>query len=133
MYSDTNGNCTFCEEQCDKDVNCLAIECGLTNCLGWKNGKCSDKQDMGIATRSALQTCIKTFDVTSKNSSCTNIYSFDLVYLIRLLLNFVSFLSNYKSFIYNIQKLKDYALQLMTQLHRFHVNYLKRPNRNLQR
>ena len=59
FYSHENGDCIKCQDRCDQDATCSAVECGTVHCLGWKNGKCNNVKKMLIATRSDLQTCAK--------------------------------------------------------------------------
>lgn len=40
-YSETDGDCFKCQDQCNKDANCGAVECGEGYCSWWKVGKCS--------------------------------------------------------------------------------------------
>ena len=35
-YSTTNGNCTYCMNECDKDKTCEGVECGGSHCSWWK-------------------------------------------------------------------------------------------------
>ena len=39
-YSKTNGDCSVCKDDCNKDPNCGAIECGGGYCSWWKIDKC---------------------------------------------------------------------------------------------
>ena len=59
FYDHKNGECTICQDRCDQDATCSAVECGTVHCLGWKNGKCNNVKEMLIATRSDLRTCAK--------------------------------------------------------------------------
>ena len=44
-YSRTDGDCFKCQDQCNKDENCGAVECGESYCSWWKIGKCSIKEE----------------------------------------------------------------------------------------
>ena len=40
-YSRTEGKCPECQERCDTDENCGAVECGKNYCAWWKKGVCT--------------------------------------------------------------------------------------------
>ena len=40
-YSTTEGDCEPCQDKCDQDQNCGAVECGDGYCSWWKVGTCS--------------------------------------------------------------------------------------------
>ena len=39
-YDKNDGDCLKCQDQCNQDPNCGAIECGDHYCSWWKIGKC---------------------------------------------------------------------------------------------
>ena len=58
-FSTTNGDCTYCKNECDKEETCEAIECGGGYCSWWKNGKCDEAHEHDGAPEEGLKTCIK--------------------------------------------------------------------------
>ena len=53
IYSRTNSNCSMCQELCNRDMNCGAVECGGDErhpmCLWWKPGLCLDSNSPGFS------------------------------------------------------------------------------------
>ena len=45
-YSETENDCHTCQDRCEADINCGAVECGeeLGYCSWWKKGKCSRQE-----------------------------------------------------------------------------------------
>ena len=53
-YSATNPSCSICQDKCDNDVNCGAVECGGeepgVDCHYWKVGMCIDETSPNFVT-----------------------------------------------------------------------------------
>ena len=58
-YSTTNGNCTYCMNECDKDKTCEGVECGGSHCSWWKNGKCNNANQLKVSADYNVLTCLK--------------------------------------------------------------------------
>ena len=54
-YSKTNGNCQECQDRCNKDKTCGAVECGKEYCSWWKTGTCT----RSVASSGRIFTCWK--------------------------------------------------------------------------
>ena len=58
-YSTTNGNCTYCMNECDKDKTCEGVECGGSHCSWWKNGKCDEAHEHTLPSNGKDKMCVK--------------------------------------------------------------------------
>ena len=59
-YSASNGNCSFCKNECSKDSDCGAVECGgnINYCSWWKIGKCATEEERAVE-HTRHKTCTK--------------------------------------------------------------------------
>ena len=59
-YSQTNNDCTFCQDKCNNDTDCAGVECGgrVDYCSWWKQGKCVTVDEQ-TEIHTEHQTCIK--------------------------------------------------------------------------
>ena len=51
---------------CNNDAACEAVECGINQCVWWKNNKCNDDHEFDYLHKGNLQTCVKTAEMQSK-------------------------------------------------------------------
>ena len=59
-FSTTNGDCTYCTNECDKDETCEGVECGGSHCSWWKNGKCDETYEHTLPSNGIDKMCVKT-------------------------------------------------------------------------
>ena len=65
IYYKNNSNCAMCQDKCNNDRICGAVECGGdSTCVWWKVDKCTNKNSPGFFTYSPNQyhygyTCYK--------------------------------------------------------------------------
>merc|ERR1719499_1064471 len=55
-YTHEWGNCSLCQELCEEDSNCWAVECGGTYCAWWAPGTCLPEQAHSVEDR-PYKTC----------------------------------------------------------------------------
>ena len=67
-YSTTNGNCTYCMNECDNDQSCEGVECGGEHCSWWKNGKCDEAHEHTLSSNGIDVMCVKKRDFSSKGT-----------------------------------------------------------------
>ena len=65
-YSTTNGNCTYCMNECDQDTTCEGVECGGDHCSWWKNGKCDEAHEHTLSSNGVDKMCVKKRDFRGK-------------------------------------------------------------------
>ena len=79
-FSRSNGNCTYCMNECDKDKTCEGVECGGSHCSWWKNGKCDDAHEHTLPSNGKDKMCVKKPNFRGKWRFIVQFYGFSLTF-----------------------------------------------------